>query len=221
MYDQVLFHGTEINRGHRIIKNKKMEISRGDHHWLGDGSYFYEDDFYAYKWIIDMYKKRYKKKPSNSKELFKKYQILKGRVLTDKKRVFNLDKPLHKFEFDRVYEKCKKMLKYSQKFSNIQIADGVILNIMFNDLGYMEYFDIVIATFKRRRNRYKGVGMRLDFIPEKQICVKNIDKVTQIEFYDCLEKIDEFKNYIGNLDKRIIGDNVFMYNRKDKRNKYK
>lgn len=54
MYEEILFHGTEIERGEIMLKWNHMFLSSGDKHWLGDGSYFYEDDFYAYKWIKDM-----------------------------------------------------------------------------------------------------------------------------------------------------------------------
>ena len=208
MYEEILFHGTEIERGEIMLKWNHMFLSSGDKHWLGDGSYFYEDDFYAYKWIKDMYVEKFKTEPNPPNSIFYKYKIIKGRIKTSKDRIFNLDKPRNKIEFDRVYENCKKKQKYSKRFSDVELPDGVILNIMFNDMWYSEEYDLVIATFKRRGNKYINDPMRLNFISEKQICVKNLKKVTPIGFYECNDKIKEFQDCIDNLD-RVSDINQF------------
>lgn len=200
MYNKTLFHGTEIKRGSDMLKEKKMYNSKGDRHWLGDGSYLYEEDFYAYKWIIDMYKRKYKNYPSKPEHLFERYHMLKVNVATSDKRIFDLDTARHKMYYDRVYEKCENMKKYSKRFSKVNMAEGVVLNIMFNDMEYLKDYDVVIATFKRRANKYSGKPMRLKYMPEKQICVKNICKARPIKFYKCLDKISEFQFCIDNLE---------------------
>lgn len=110
MYDEILSHGTEIDRGKMMLSEKQMDISRGDNHWLGDGVYLYEDDFYAYKWIRDMYKSKYHSYPMPAELLFEKYFILKVHVLTSKEKIFDLDKPINKIEFDRIYYHCNNNL---------------------------------------------------------------------------------------------------------------
>lgn len=224
MYNKTLYHGTEFNRGKGILKSQKMLISRGDKHWLGDGCYFYEDDFYAYKWIKDLYKSKYKEEPIPEHRIFSKYMILKSILLVDIERIFDLDNPRLKIEFDRIYEYCVDLKKYSEKFKKVPMAEGVVLNIMFNDMGYSENFDLVIATFKRRSSKYKGIPMRIKYMSEKQICIKNKDKVTSIELYECEDKISEFEFLIENLYKITTSP---MVNNKDrtyiskKRKKYK
>lgn len=212
MYEETLFHGTEIERGEKMLLWNHMISSRGDRHWLGDGSYFYEDDFYAYKWIKDMYVKRFKKEPNPPKDLFNKYKILLGKIKTSKDRIFNLDNPRSKIEFDRVYKKCEGMKRYSSKFSNVELADGVVLNIMFNEMFYSQEYDVVIATFKRRSNKYGTAPMRLNFMPEKQICVKNLETATPIGFYECEDKINELQDCIDNLEKVSKFDNIEINN---------
>lgn len=150
MIQENLYHGTEINRGKSMILKHKMYSSIGDKHWLGDGSYFYEEDFYAYKWIRDMYKDVHKKYPENIKDLFNEYQILIGKVSVSSSRIFNLDLAKYKIEFDRVYENCIHKKKYSKKFSRVEMPEGVVLNIMFKYMGYNKEFDVVSATFKLR-----------------------------------------------------------------------
>jgi len=190
---------------------------------LGDGSYFYEDDFYAYKWIKDMYKARFKKDPIPPNSLFDKYGILRGKIRTLKNRIFDLDKPRNKIEFDQIYESCKIKLKDTQIFSDIELADGVVLNIMFNDMWYSEEYDIVVATFKRRRKKYINTPTRLNYISEKQICVKNLQVATPLNFYDCSHKINEFENLIDNLyniKRPENDDKTLIYNVKGIKNRF-
>lgn len=72
-----MYHGTERTRGQRMINCKCMEITRGEKHWLGDGSYFYEEDCYAYRWIYNMYTKEYPDRIVDHEDLLKKYMIKK------------------------------------------------------------------------------------------------------------------------------------------------
>ena len=53
------YHGTNRKRGQKFIKNQSMEFSKGEKHWLGDGIYLFEDDFWAYWWIRELYKEKY------------------------------------------------------------------------------------------------------------------------------------------------------------------
>lgn len=119
--------------------------------------------------------------------------------MTDKNRVFDLDRPLNKIEFDRVHANCLKLQKYSKRFSDVEMQEGVVINIMFQDMGYGEEYDIVIATFKLKNSKYSGIPMRLNFMSEKQICVKNLGIAVPIEFYDCNDKLENFHYCIDNL----------------------
>ena len=49
MFNEHLYHGTGRERGDRMLSNQMMEVSVGEHHWLGDGSYFFDEQLYAYK----------------------------------------------------------------------------------------------------------------------------------------------------------------------------
>ena len=51
------YHGTKIENVEQILKNGfKMSKSKENNlEWLGDGVYFWEDDYYAVQWnIIDI-----------------------------------------------------------------------------------------------------------------------------------------------------------------------
>lgn len=220
MIQENLYHGTEINRGKLMISNGKMNSSVGDKHWLGNGSYFYEEDFYAYKWIRDMYKDIHKKYPEDVKDLFNEYQILIGKANVNFSRIFNLNGAKHKIEYDKVYEKCIQKKEYSKRFSQEEMPEGVILNIMFEYMGYNEEFDVVVATFTLRKKNYKGIKMRLNYMPEKQICFKNLEVIKPEKFYPCEDKIEEFQYFIDNLNYNSEKISINTYSKSTPRRKF-
>lgn len=200
MYSWKLYHGTNIKRGNRMLANEMMEESIGDRHWLGDGSYFYEDDIYAYKWISDMFKAKFERKYSNVKELFNNYIIIFGILDIKKERVFDLENPQHKILFDRVMDNCKRKQEFSEKYANCKVPDGVTINIMFNILGYKDKYDVVKAMFIMRQDKYRDGASRLNYMPEKQICLKNISLFKPKQKFECLDKCDEFEHAISMIN---------------------
>ena len=71
-----------------------------------------------------------------------------------------------------MYDKCKSFQKYLDRFNKFEIPDGVVLNIMFNELEYEKDFDVVVCTFRQKGKKYLGTHMRINYIPQKQICIK-------------------------------------------------
>lgn len=220
MYKECLYHGTEINRGKRILTNRIMETSTGDRHWLGNGSYFYEDDFYAYKWIKDMFKFKFRYDYKTVDELFKEYLIIKAELNIPKKRIFKLDDVIHKIVFDTVYANCENKKQYIKRFKHTKMVDGVVLNIMFEEMNYKEKFDIVIATFKMRENKYKGKQMRLNFMPEKQICIKNIEVIKPNQFLECKDRGLQYEELISKLNFSSEKLKGTIYNKSNKNRRF-
>ncbi len=205
MLAENLYHGTHRERGQNIICNSKMDITVGDNHWLGNGSYFYVESLYAYKWIIDMYKYKYHK--SATKEaLSKDYMILLAKF-NDECRIFDLTKAEYKIIFDKAYEQLSQKKEYSERFKNGEIAEGVVINYLFNILNYIDDFDIVRAIFILNEKRYKAVFTRIGFMPQEQICVKNLEMVKDISEYNYNEKIPGYEYLINNLYFHSTGDN--------------
>ncbi|MHC1685037.1 MAG: hypothetical protein AB6733_19215 [Clostridiaceae bacterium] len=220
MYNEYLYHGTEINRGNRMLKSKAMEESTGDRHWLGDGSYFYEDDFYAFKWIRDMFKRKFKHNYKTINELVENYSIIIAEMNVPKERIFNLDNPRHKILFDRVYANCENKKDYSQRFKDTEIVDGVVLNIMFKEMDYREEYDVVIATFKMREDKYKSKPIRLDFMPEKQICVKNLSSIKPSNLFEYKDKVLEYENLIISLNFNSEKSSNVVYNKSNRNRRF-
>lgn len=195
MYKDILYHGANKNRCHEMLDIQKMLFSRGEHHWLGDGGYLFTEDFYAYKWIRDMYKNCNNKYPNNEKELSAAYCIMKVFIHVKRERIFDLTKAQHKILYDAVYKELSKSGKISG------IAEGVVINYIFNELpGYKEEYDLVRALFTLNRHKYKPIhsNTRLDFMPQEQICIKNNDVVENIKRYDFSGKFDMFNELLKN-----------------------
>lgn len=173
-----MYHGTERIRGQRMINCKCMEITIGEKHWLGDGSYFYAEDCYAYRWIYNMYKKKYPDSNVDHEDLLKKYMIIEADLNVGKERVFSFMNPEHKQLYDFALNECIKRSKGKQ------IVDGAVLNLMFNIMGYKEKYDAVIAVFLHddvdmngEKIREGNVSSRFPYVPEIQICVKNLNVI--------------------------------------------
>lgn len=186
-----LYHGTEIERGKRILKKQKMEYSRGGHEWLGDGIYLYRDKLYAYRWITIQYKNQFGTK--NLKELFNHYLILNVDIKYDIERVFSFLNPEHQTEYSYIKEKCKQKAALSAEMSKYEFVDGVVLNFMFKKMGYDEKYDMVEAVFSLLEE--PDNHSRLRNLTEYQLCIKNPDCIVSI--CDCTE---EFKDYGNKLN---------------------
>ncbi|SLK17489.1 MULTISPECIES: hypothetical protein [unclassified Paenibacillus] len=200
MLAEKLYHGTFRERGQRIIFANKMEISKGDNHWLGNGSYFFVEALYAYKWILDMYLGRFLKHDGefSDENLIKNYMILKANF-HDQCRVFDLTSAEHKITFDQVYLQLNQKKEYSDKFREMEIADGVVINYMFDVMNYTNEFDIVRAIFIPNSNNYKNTQTRIGFMPQEQICVKNSEMVKEIIEFNYSEQIAFYKDSIKKL----------------------
>ncbi|MDA3732883.1 hypothetical protein PBV87_15510 [Niameybacter massiliensis] len=198
MFNEHLYHGTGRERGDRMLSNQMMEVSVGEHHWLGDGSYFFDEQLYAYKWISDMYKNKFRQQPQN-KNLIENYSILDAHIKVEKKRLLDLSKAEYKMMFDQVYTLMHKHQEYSNTFDKVAIADGIVINYMFNNLGFDEDFDVVSALFIQNSRNYSAVGTRLGYMPQKQFCIKNLNVIDVIEEVNYIDSIPSFQQQLSNL----------------------
>ncbi|MCU5233918.1 hypothetical protein OCA28_08590 [Bacillus cereus] len=215
MYKETLYHGSNRARGERMIKEQVMELSRGKNHWLGDGSYLFVEDFYSYKWILDMFKQRYNL-TENYNNIIKNYLILIANVCTDKQRVFDLTKAEHKMMFDKVHKEMRSKAEISDK----DMAEGVVLNYMFNTMKFGEMYDAVKAVFTLNDKKYIGFNTRLGHMPQEQICIKKSNIVKNVEEYNFKERVETYEILINDMyyDKTKTKAKPKTYNMK--RNNY-
>ncbi|PDY15651.1 hypothetical protein [Bacillus cereus] len=194
MYKETLYHGSNRARGEKMIKEQVMELSRGENHWLGDGSYLFVEDFYSYKWILDMFKRRYTW-TEDYNNIIKKYLILIADVCTDKQRVFDLTKAEHKMMFDKVHREMRMKAQIADK----DMAEGVVLNYMFNVLEFGEDYDAVKALFALNDRRYTGFNTRLGHMPQEQVCIKNLNIVKDVREYNFKERVGKYEILISDM----------------------
>lgn len=207
-----IYHGSNRSRGEKILNNDESIISRGDNHWLGDGLYFFTDAVYSYKWIIDMYKKRYTPSSLKYEQLIDKYLILEGNMDVNSERVFDMTKLEHKILFDFTL----KEMKAKRKIPNSEMPEGTVINYMFEELHYKEKFDAVNALFLFNRQKYKFRN-RLGYMPQRQICIRNREMVKDIKEYDFKSKVVSYDSIIYNMyyDNIIIeSTDEYKYNMK-------
>lgn len=214
------YHGSEIKRANKILDNKAMIPSIGDKHWLGNGSYFYKDDFYAFKWIKDMFKHKYECEYKTKKELTNKYGIISIKLSIKENRIFNLENnPIHKSIMDYAYNKFSDKKEYSKRFRNVDFVDGVVINILFDILNYNKQYDLVISTFPINKSRYRHSKLRLDYLPETQYCVKNDNIIEFNCLLDLNNLIDNYESIIRKIYNGCTENELykFSYNK----NKFK
>lgn len=199
-----MYHGTETERGRRILSRQKMEYSRGENEWLGDGIYLYRDKILAYRWIKIQYKSNFH--VYSFDKLFEHYMILGVTIDYDAERVFSLLKPEHQVEYYKIKEECKKKAGLSKKMAGYDFTDGVVLNFMFKKMGYDKKYDMVEAVFPIDSDADEK--SRLGTMSEYQLCVKNPEKIVSI--YDCT---GEFKTEDYESKLRTINKYRTIYNK--------
>lgn len=177
-----MYHGTEKERGDRILAEQKMPVSVSSdrkQHWLGDGIYLYREMIYAFRWIMLMYRERY---AEEKETLLKKYSILAVDIEYNPNRIFNLDNPEHYMVFKKTTDAYKQKSAFSSKLQKLEYTDGVILNIMFKNLKYGEFYDAVEATFPICDFGEAATSKsRINTVSEYQMCVKNDGIIRKIE----------------------------------------
>jgi len=189
-----LYHGSNRQRGERMLFDGEKLISRGEKHWLGDGLYLFFDFLYAYKWIIDMYKKRIESCTHEYEQLIKDYIILEFKVTLDDEKIFDLTNPNHKILYDRTL----KAMKAKGELPNRKYPEGVVLNYMFEEIFNKGQFEAVQAVFQMYKNQY-DTRWRLGYMPQKQICIRNWDIVQTLNEYDFEHRVEESNELIKSL----------------------
>ncbi|OCS87305.1 hypothetical protein [Caryophanon latum] len=178
MVTLTLYHATNKERGNEIQHSRLFPVTKGDHHWLGDGSYFFLEAFHAYKWMLDMYKYRFSHIIKYD-ELQENYKIIETTIEIPDQRIFNLMLAEHKIIFDETY---KSILSVNPKVL-YRAPEGKVINYLFQSLGLNNDYDCVLGLFGFNYKNYEGTKSRIAFMPQLQLCIKD-DKLLQQHFND-------------------------------------
>ncbi|OWZ83356.1 hypothetical protein [Natranaerobius trueperi] len=106
MINKNLYYVTSVQNAEDIITSG-FRASLRDRHWLGDGYYFYEETFFAFKWCLELCSDCYGDGVELSK-LLDNYKIITAEVSIDEKRVFDLKTVQHKELFDLSFHELRK-----------------------------------------------------------------------------------------------------------------
>jgi len=183
------FHATTNKSCDNIFKIKHFNYSQGDRHWLGDGIYFYIDDFFAYRWCVLECKKIIKTK-LNAKCITDNYSIIKIGISVDSDRIFDLDNIQIKFFFLEAYKLIRDSKDYIPRLKSVEMAEGVVLNYLFNEMNYGKDYDIIHASF----GGSKQVQLRHGTI-EKQICIRNDSVIKNMRKFNYTINISKYNQY--------------------------
>lgn len=189
------YHGTDNGSAEIIVKTQQMCPSIGEHQWLGDGCYFYCDKEYAFRWILIKYTENFKNKfTEDYSRIFDKYAIICAEININSNRLFSMDNIQHSMLFNKAKEELiTNTVKKSIKYKKHKVIDGIVFNFLFNKMNYKESYDAVKAVFPIS---HICNDSRLEFLPEPQICVKNLSIISNIQKYS--EKVvpEEYITFI-------------------------
>lgn len=203
------FHGT-LKENKNSIENNGFEKSistNQQQHWLGEGVYFFEDEYYAVEWnVLDIKKKR--KEGINLK--VSDYILLKAFIICNINKLLDMSSPegviLYKYFKDKLKKKyikegkqteIDKLNKRSTKFWMNALADN----------GFFDEFDVLLASYVRSKQR---LGKNDDdFIKnhQRQICVRKLKCIHNIKEYNDIDRIkDLYRIIIKNRKIEMIGE---------------
>lgn len=184
------YHATTKDRGQEILKNGfNISKSQNDNYeWLGDGVYFWDDDYYAVQWnMIDLEKKNKDKSIENLNE----YTIIKSDIKVNKLKLFEISSPEGSFIYNDFKNKLKNKFiengceKYVEEL--MKSSDKFWINLL-EDNGFFNDFDVVTAIYKNEKSKKKYKD-NVVLNTQKQICVKNIKCIINSEIYNDEKRI--------------------------------
>jgi hypothetical protein len=159
--------------------------------WLGDGFYLFEYDFYAFKWMARKLV-RYSESPAIDK-FRDKYCILKVLIDIEKDRIFDLNNLVHRTVFDKILTWLMKQDPPNRGLNKEHFSDGLIINILFNELNYSKNYDMVVSMFPINKDNYNNFAqLRSGPLLQKQYCIKNKDVIREISQLDFDGSINDY-----------------------------
>lgn len=223
------YHGTTKDNADVIVKDQFMLPSVGDDQWLGEGFYFYFDVEYAFRWILIKYTNNFTNKYTNNYDnIYEEYSIVSAEIHINSERLFDLDNINHRLLFISVKTEISKKIEQSVKYrdkvkNNRTVVDGVVFNYLFKYMKYGEKYDAVKAVFPIS---YIFDDSRMDYLPEPQLCVKNIDIISDYKRCSTDKVPEQHKKFIVNYnqakhDLKLKRNDYARYKSKPKSVKYK
>lgn len=208
------YHGTDNDSAEIIVKTQKMSPSIGEHQWLGEGCYFYCEEEYAFRWILIRYTNNFTNEFTDDySDIFGTYTIISADINIPSDRIFTMEDINNNLLFAKTKQTLLESMKSSKKYEHYKITDGVVFNFLFTKLNYQDRYDVVKAVFPIS---HTNAGSRFDFLPEVQMCVKNLDVISRLQKYSTEIVPQRYEQFI--IDYRSRKDEL---KKKNKLQRYK
>lgn len=141
------YHGTSVRIAHTILRNPNAlnwRISKGDHQWLGDGVYFFEDDPEAARWW------------ARSIKGFSNWAVIEVQITVEEHELLNLVLEEHRRVLEEVLHGIAKRL---EKSGNTAIAyrDAEAINLLCTKIA--PQIKCVRAMFWGRPTKYNRIKL--------------------------------------------------------------
>lgn len=203
------FHGT-LRENKDSIENegfKKSMSTENRKHWLGDGVYFFEDEYYAVEWnILDI--KRQEKKGIYLK-IFD-YVIFRARIKCNINKLIDMSSPegiiLYKYLKNKLKEKYIKEGKQEQ-IAKLDERSAKFWMTALSDNGFFDEFDVIIASYARTKQKEEKSDD--DFIEnhQRQICVREFKCINNVKEYNDIDRIEDlYRIIVRNRKLEMIGE---------------
>lgn len=196
----IAYHAT-LAENFPAIMRRTFLPSEGNEHWLGDGIYFYTEDYHAYNW---MYHKAGRRDIAVCCTIDADIEVDDGRIL-------DLDSAEHHYLFEGIILTIQE--RNNQAINTcLDLADfieGTIINFMFSELDFGEHFDMVIKTFYTERDRHNRMKLSVKGTPQKQVCIKEKNCIRikgRHDFNQRAQTLDEIRRH---LNAPLFRTNIF------------
>ncbi|MDL2260774.1 hypothetical protein LJC08_00805 [Methanimicrococcus sp. OttesenSCG-928-J09] len=177
----ILFHGTACENTKPIIKGGFLPSQDDDTLYLGNGVYFYDCEYLAIKWrwgrehqpeiVKDAIRKKSRGHNLNSRELDDLIECFNDKhavIISEFESVNYLD--MDNVKNKKIFETIYRLFYRSTK--NVDISDTTIYNILFEELGLKDIYDMVTLTLNVYRIKKDSILPQHN-IPNKIYCIKN------------------------------------------------
>lgn len=195
MNEQILtgYHGTSFECIEPIIREGfKESISDTKKHWLGRGTYFFEDLYYAIEWTILGIKDN---NIYNYNDLCNNGAVFKVEIDIVNYEIVDFSLPLGYSVYEELIEILKKNYNKVVYEHMIKNGDANIIRALEKlekkqNIKYISLFDVICAMYPKKIDNKDKRKRKSDFIKgvQRQICVKNSEAIKSIDNMNLKDK---------------------------------
>lgn len=197
------YHATSRANENEILDNGfKFSVSKEDNiQWLGNGVYFWLDDYYAVEWNI-INAKNHKKE-----YILNNYVILESILVCDRNKILDVSSPEGSILICNLREGLKRILLNNNKGEFVKeldkVSDKYFIKFL-EDYKLLEEFDMILATYRKKYIEKNKISDNFIEWEQRQICVKRLDIIKRTKKYQDKHRMYQLFNMIIENRKNIF-----------------